>query len=132
MTIDVKEWHPIVPRNLYLINNGNYEMVVHEDTVKFYRESDYYKNKLKVISELGPQCPEGLQIRLISTGSGRCYSSATYELSSPKVLTDAELELVRSQYDFESVGQSHAKSYGYREENGVFIYRLFCEIDSGD
>ena len=132
MTIDLKEWHPIVPRNLYLINNGDYEMVVHEDRLKFYRENAYYKDKLKVLEDLGPQCPEGLQIRLISTGSGRCYSSATYELSSPKTLSDIELEFVRSQYDFQSVGQSHAKNYGCREESGIFIYKLFCEIDSGD
>lgn len=109
--------------------NGR-ESVLDQKDIEWYVQNKY---TIENVEPIGKLYPEGVEVKVLSEGSGRCYTYATYGISSPKRLTEFDMQVLRAQYNFMG-GQRHAhvNLNEFKEENGKFIYQAFSECDSSD
>jgi hypothetical protein len=127
-----KKFELIELQNIYSLHIWGMDRKFTETQVRKWLDSkNSEKEKFKKADNLGKLGVEGCEIRIVENRGGNCYQTATYELKTPKELSEDELEGMRQQYDFLK-GQVTANVKCVKKEGSSYIYTLFSECDSGD
>jgi hypothetical protein len=126
------EFEPVVIGNIFKVRFSGEDRFVNQEQVKIYTSDKWYMGRTESIEDLGKLGPEGVQVRVESSGNGRCWVWANYEIKSPKELTEDDFKYLRIHYSFIN-GQNHAVIRGVtNNEDGTFTYKAHSECDSGD
>lgn len=109
------------------------EQILDQRTLNYYKTCPSAFPKIMTEEELGPLWPEGVEVRVTNSSYRNCLSRTTFQVTSPKPLTEEDLEILRAQGAF-GYGQAQGGCDldQVTQVDGLYCYTAATVCDSGD